>query len=121
MISAARTGRTEFRTFLTRQNGGSTGYLNCIQQPDQLFHQVADDRDHRGFKLPDQDNADYGWGPNSYRPVYFADGKPQGLSQFKSRSTGVANIAGRSAAAMAMAYRDLENRSEGSDLLPPSA
>lgn len=71
----------------------------------QLFHQVADDRDHRGFKLPNQDNADYGWGPNSYRPVYFADGKPQGLSQFKSRSTGVANIAGRSAAAMAMAYR----------------
>jgi peptidoglycan/xylan/chitin deacetylase (PgdA/CDA1 family) len=73
--------------------------------PDQLFHQVADDRDHRGFKLPDNDNPDYGWGPNSYRPVYFADGKPQGLGQWKSRSTGVANIAGRSAAAMAMAYR----------------
>lgn len=72
---------------------------------DQLIHQVADDRDHRGFKLPDNDNADYGWGPNSYRPVYFADGKPQGLGQWKSRSTGVANIAGRSAAAMAMAYR----------------
>ncbi len=71
----------------------------------QLFHQVADDRDHRGFKLPENDNADYGWGANSYRPVYFADGKPQGLSQFKSRSTGVANIAGRSAAAMAIAYR----------------
>ena len=72
---------------------------------DQLFHQVADDRDHRGFKYPDKDNADYGWGQNSYRPLYFADGKPQGLSQFKSRSTGVANIAGRSAAAMAIAYR----------------
>jgi endoglucanase len=74
-------------------------------QADQLFHQVADDRDHRGFKMPDNDNADYGWGPNSYRPVYFASGKPQGLGQWKSRSTGVANIAGRSAAAMAMAYR----------------
>ena len=72
---------------------------------DQLIHQVADDRDHRGFKMPDQDNADYGWGPNSYRPAYFANGKPQGLGQFKSRATGVANIAGRSAAAMAMAYR----------------
>lgn len=35
---------------------------------DQLFHQVADDRDHRGFKIPNNDNADYGWGPNSYRP-----------------------------------------------------
>ena len=72
---------------------------------DQLIHQVADDRDHRGFKFPDKDNADYGWGQNSYRPAYFADGKPQGLSEFKSRSTGVANIAGRSAAAMAAAYR----------------
>ena len=73
--------------------------------PDQLFHQVADDRDHRGFRLPQDDLADYGWGPNSYRPVYFADGKPQGLGKWKSSSTGVANIAGRSAAAMAMAYR----------------
>src|SRR5687768_14275351 len=73
--------------------------------PDQLFHQIADDRDHRGFKMPNNDNADYGWGPNSYRPVYFADGKPQGLSEFKSKATGVANIAGRSAAALAMAYR----------------
>jgi hypothetical protein len=77
--------------------------------PDQLFHQVADDRDHRGFKLPDQDIADYGWGPNSYRPVYFANGKPQGLREWKSKATGVANIAGRSAAAMAIAYRIWSN------------
>lgn len=78
-------------------------------EPDQLFHQVADDRDHRGFKLPDQDVADYGWGPNSYRPVYFANGRPQGLREWKSKATGVANLAGRSAAAMAMAYRIWKN------------
>ncbi|HYJ92774.1 MAG TPA: glycoside hydrolase family 9 protein, partial [Pyrinomonadaceae bacterium] len=77
--------------------------------PDQLFHQVADDRDHRGFKLPQNDPADYGWGPNSYRPVYFADGKPQGLGKWKSGATGIANIAGRSAAAMAMASRIWKN------------
>jgi endoglucanase len=77
--------------------------------PTQLFHQVADDRDHRGFKLPDQDLVDYGWGANSYRPVYFADGKPQGLSKWKSKATGVANLAGRSAVAMAMAYRIWKN------------
>ena len=79
--------------------------LKLHPSADELFHQVADDRDHRGFKMPDNDNADYGWGANSYRPVYFADGRPQGLGQWKSRSTGVANIAGRSAAAFAMAYR----------------
>ncbi len=83
--------------------------LKLHPRADWLFHQVADDRDHRGFKMPDQDNADYGWGANSYRPVYFADGKPQGLREFKSRSNGVANIAGRSAAAMAMAYRIWKN------------
>src|SRR5205814_1807437 len=33
------------------------------------------------------------------------DGKPQGLRNWKSKATGIANIAGRSAAAMAMAYR----------------
>ena len=54
-------------------------------KPGQLFHQVADDRDHRGFKIPNEDNADYGWGPNSYRPVYFANGEPQGLSEFQSQ------------------------------------
>ena len=73
--------------------------------PDQLFHQIADDRDHLGWKMPDQDPSDYGWGPNSYRVAYFATGEPQGLSQYKSEATGIANLAGRSAAAMALAAR----------------
>jgi hypothetical protein len=74
-------------------------------KPDQLFHQVADDRDHIGWKWPDRDSSDYGWGPDSYRPVYYADGEPQGLKQYKSEATGIGNLAGRYAAAMAMAYR----------------
>jgi peptidoglycan/xylan/chitin deacetylase (PgdA/CDA1 family) len=73
--------------------------------PTHLYHQVADDRDHTGWKYPDKDDSDYGWGPNSYRVVYFADGKPQGLSKHQSEATGVANLAGRCAAAMAMASR----------------
>ena len=77
--------------------------------PDQLIHQVADDRDHRGWKMPDEDISDYGWGPNSYRVAYFATGEPQGLGKYKSEATGVANLAGRSAAAMAMAYRIWRN------------
>jgi endoglucanase len=78
---------------------------NLHPEPGHLYHQVADDRDHRGFKLPHQDNADYGWGPNSQRPVYFATGKPQGAGKYQSEATGIANIAGRSAAAMALGYR----------------
>ncbi len=78
--------------------------------PGQLFHQVADDRDHRGWKWPDQDPSDYGWGPNSYRAAYFADGKPQGLNRYQSKATGIANLAGRSAAAMALACRVWKNQ-----------
>ena len=73
--------------------------------PDQLIHQVADDRDHIGWKMPDLDQSDYGWGPNSYRAAYFATGEPQGLNKYMSKATGVSNLAGRSAAAMARAAR----------------
>ena len=79
--------------------------LKLHPAPDQLYHQVADDRDHIGRRLPQDEIADYGWGKGSYRVVYAADGKPQGLQQYKSESTGVANIAGRYAAAMALAFQ----------------
>jgi endoglucanase len=79
--------------------------LKLHPAPDQLYHQVADDRDHTGARLPQNEIADYGWGKGGARVVYFADGQPQGLRQYKSASTGVANLAGRYAAAMALAYQ----------------
>lgn len=79
--------------------------LRLHPTPDQLYHQVADDRDHKGWRLPQNETVDYGWGPGSYRVVYFADGRPQGLRQYKSESNGVANLAGRYAAAMALGYQ----------------
>ena len=82
--------------------------LRLHPKPDQLYHQVADDRDHKGFRLPQNETVDYGWGSGSYRVVYFADGKPQGLKQYQSESTGVANLAGRYAAAMALGYQTLK-------------
>ncbi|HYW34127.1 MAG TPA: glycoside hydrolase family 9 protein [Balneolaceae bacterium] len=77
--------------------------LKMHPKPDQLFSQVGDDRDHIGWKMPYADSSDYGWGPESYRVVYYATGKPQGLGKFKTKSDGIANLAGRYAAVMAMA------------------
>ena len=65
-----------------------------------MYNQVADDRDHQGFRLPNLDRAEYGLGP--YRPVYFVTGKPQGLAQFKNRTEGVASTAGKFASVFAM-------------------
>jgi endoglucanase len=83
--------------------------LKLHPTPDQLYHQVADDRDHAGWRLPQNEIVDYGWGKGGARPVYFADGKPQGLNKYQSASTGVANLAGRYAAAMALAYQIWRN------------
>ncbi len=68
-----------------------------------MFNQVADDRDHQGYRLPHHDSADYGLG--RYRPVYFVTGKPQGLSRFKNRTEGVASTAGKFASVFAMGAR----------------
>ena len=95
--------------------------LKLHPSPADLYHQVADDRDHKGFRLPQNETVDYGWGPGSYRVVYFADGRPQGLKQYQSESTGVANLAGRYAAAMALGYQiwagDPKSRSFAQTLL----
>lgn len=79
--------------------------LRLHPAPGELYHQVADDRDHIGWKLPQEEQSDYGWGKGGYRVVYAADGRPQGLGRFQSAATGVANLAGRYAAAMALAHQ----------------
>ena len=83
--------------------------LKLHPAPGQLYHQVADDRDHIRNRLPQNEIVDYGWGKGGARVVYYADGQPQGLRQYKSQSTGVANLAGRYAAAMALAYQIWKN------------
>jgi hypothetical protein len=97
-------GANNLPDILDEAKWGLEWILKLHPGPNELYHQVADDRDHRGFKLPQNDNADYGWGPNSFRPVYFATGEPQGLSKYKSKATGIANLAGRSAATLALGY-----------------
>ena len=69
-------------------------------EKDLMFNQIADDRDHVGFRLPTEDKADYGKGPE--RPVYVATGEVQGLFEHKNRTTGIASTAGKFASAFAL-------------------
>jgi endoglucanase len=75
-----------------------------------LLNQVGDDRDHAFWDLPTTDSADYGWGRRSFRPVYPCTGKPQGLFQYKNRSTGLASTAGKYAAAFALGAQVFADR-----------
>jgi len=76
--------------------------LKMYPRKEWMFNQLADDRDHQGFRLPTEDPVDYGLGKGNARPVYFATGKPQGLGKYKNNSTGVASTAGKFASAFAL-------------------
>ncbi|MFZ6012362.1 MAG: glycoside hydrolase family 9 protein [Bacteroidota bacterium] len=77
-------------------------------RPDWLFNQLADDRDHAGFRLPTHDKVDYG--KDKERPVYFVTGEPQGLGRFKNRTTGTASTAGKFSSAFALGYQLLKSK-----------
>lgn len=75
-----------------------------------MFNQIADDRDHAGFRRPQDDKVDYGWGGGTGRPVYFVTGKPQGLGNWINRTTGVSSTAGKFASSFALgaqAFKDI--------------
>ena len=87
---------------------------------DEMYNQVADDRDHRGFRLPNLDTASYGNG--RYRPVYYVTGKPQGLAKFKNRTEGVSSTAGKFSSAFAIASKVIRKTDPAlSDLLARKA
>lgn len=73
--------------------------LKMNPAPGVMYNQIADDRDHIGFRYPDKDTANYGKGRE--RPVYLCTGKPQGLFKYKNRTTGIASTAGKYASAFA--------------------
>ena len=95
-------GRNGIADILDEAKWGLDWLLKLHFAKDQLIHQVGDDRDHVGWKLSQYDPANYGWGKDSYRVAYIATGKPQGMGKYKSEATGIANLAGRSAAALAL-------------------
>jgi endoglucanase len=98
--ASGRSGSNSIPDILDEARWGLEWLLKMNPDSGVMFNQVADDRDHRGFRLPDHDKADYGLGP--YRPVYFVTGKPQGLAAFKNRTEGVSSTAGKFASVFAM-------------------
>jgi peptidoglycan/xylan/chitin deacetylase (PgdA/CDA1 family) len=64
------------------------------------YNQIADDRDHLGFRLPSEDTVNYGLGRE--RPVYVATGKPQGLQRYQNRSTGRASTTAKFSSAFSL-------------------
>ena len=94
--------------------------LKMHPRKDWMFNQIADDRDHLGFRLPTQDTVSYGKGKE--RPVYFCSGEPQGLLKYRNRSTGTSSTAAKFVSAFALGaqiFKDLDT--EFSEVLKDKA
>lgn len=113
-------GEDNIPDILNESKWGLDWLLKMNPAPGIMYNQIADDRDHIGFRLPNMDTANYGMG--SERPVYRCTGKQQGLFKYKNRATGIASTAGKFASAFARGaavYKSIDP--EFSDLLAAKA
>ena len=112
-----RPGSNGIPDILDEIRWGLTWMLKMNPAPKEMYNQIADDRDHAGFRLPNRDKVDYGWGAGTGRPVYFVTGERQGLPHprtgniFYNRTTGVASTAGKFASGFALGaeiFKDID-------------
>jgi endoglucanase len=80
---------------------GMDWLLKMHPQPDQMYNQLGDDRDHRGMRIPKLDSF---YGRGYERPVYFLSGKPQQQGKKMNVTTGAASTAGKFSSAFALGY-----------------
>jgi endoglucanase len=104
--AAGRPGANGIPDILDEAKWGLDWLVKMNPRAGLMFNQVADDRDHMGFRLPTEDSTNYGKGLE--RPVYFCSGTPQGLMAYKNRTTGIASTAAKFSSAFALGSRVLE-------------
>lgn len=70
--------------------------------PTEYYNQIADDRDHAGYRLPNKDSVIYD-ADRKGRPVYPVSDTPQGLLKYQNRSDGLASSTAKFSSAFALA------------------
>ena len=98
-LASGLPGKDSIPDVLNESRWGLDWLLKMNPAPGIMYNQIADDRDHIGFRFPNKDTAYYGKGAE--RPVYRCTGKPQGLFRYRNRATGIASTAGKFASAFA--------------------
>ncbi len=95
------TGKNNVPDILDEIKWGLEWLIKMNPDSGEMYNQIADDRDHAGYRLPNKDRVSYGKGLE--RPVYFCTGDTQGLMEYKNRATGIASTAGKFASSFALA------------------
>ncbi|MGK6350364.1 glycoside hydrolase family 9 protein [Parapedobacter sp. DT-150] len=79
--------------------------LKMHPEPQLLFNQIADDRDHASMRLPAEDDF---YGRGHERPVYFVSGEPQQRGKFMNNTTGTSSTAAKFTSAFTLGSQVFE-------------
>ena len=110
--ASGKPGANGIADILDEARWGLEWLLKMNPAKNEMYNQVADDRDHMGFRLPTADTLG-GYGLGKYRPVYFVTGKPQGLGKYKNRTTGVSSTAAKFSSSFALGasvFKSIDSR-----------
>lgn len=107
-----RPGSNGIPDILDEARWGLEWLMRMNPAKNEMYNQIADDRDHVGLRLPNKDTANYGLG-KLFRPVYFVTGKSQGLGKYKNRTTGVSSTAAKFSSSFALGATIFKNIDPG--------
>ncbi|HVG40153.1 MAG TPA: glycoside hydrolase family 9 protein, partial [Chitinophagaceae bacterium] len=94
-------GKNGVADVLDEARWGLDWLLKMHPQPDVMFNQIADDRDHQGMRIPKEDTF---YRRGIERPVYFINGAPQQRGKFLNNTTGTSSTAAKFASAFALGH-----------------
>lgn len=102
-------GKNGIADVLDEAKWGLDWLLKMHPEPQLLFNQIADDRDHAGIRMPGEDPF---YGRGYERPVYFIDGEPQQRGKFMNNTTGTSSTAAKFTSAFnlgSMLFGEVDN------------
>ncbi|WP_245935848.1 glycoside hydrolase family 9 protein [Sphingobacterium athyrii] len=85
-------GKNGRADILDEAKWGLDWLLKMHPKANQMYNQIADDRDHASMRMPKEDPY---YGRGFERPVYFIDGEPQQRGKFMNNTTGTSSTAGK--------------------------
>ena len=92
-------GKNGIPDVLDEAKWGLDWLLKMHPEPNWMFNQIADDRDHAGMRLPGEDSF---YGKGYERPVYFINGEPQQRGKFLNHTTGTSSTAAKFASSFSL-------------------
>ena len=105
-LATGLVGQNGLADVLDEAKWGLDWLMKMHPQPQIMFNQLADDRDHINMRIPKEDSQ---YGKGFERPLYFIDGNPQQRGKFMNATKGTSSTAAKFASAFSLGSNLYQN------------